>query len=72
MNGNTFVAFGAAAQVTEVTANGDVMWEAQLTNNGMKVPFLQSQTVRIAVSIRGAMAPRIVSSSNEWFGRRST
>jgi len=38
-NGNTFVAFGAAAQVTEVTANGEVMWEAQLTNNGMKVPF---------------------------------
>jgi hypothetical protein len=38
-NGNTFVAFGAAARVAEVTASGDVVWEAQMNNNGKKVPF---------------------------------
>lgn len=38
-NGNTFVAFGAAARVAEVTPGGDVVWEAQMNNNGQKVPF---------------------------------
>jgi outer membrane protein assembly factor BamB len=38
-NGNTFVAFGAAARVAEVTPSGDVVWEAQMNNNGQKVPF---------------------------------
>lgn len=43
-NGNTFVAFGAASQVVEVTANGDVVWEAQVTSNGKRVPFLYRAT----------------------------
>ncbi|MDQ6872642.1 MAG: aryl-sulfate sulfotransferase [Gemmatimonadota bacterium] len=38
-NGNTLVAFGAAAQLAEVTAGGQVMWEAQMQNAGVKVPF---------------------------------
>ena len=38
-NGNTFVAFGAAAQVAEVTPSGQVVWEARMTNNALKVPF---------------------------------
>ena len=38
-NGNTLVAFGAAAQVAEVTAQGSVVWEAQMQNGGVKVPF---------------------------------
>lgn len=43
-NGNTFVAFGAAAQLSEVTPSGDVVWEAQMTNNGQKVPFFYRAT----------------------------
>ena len=39
-NGNTFVAFGATAQVAEVTPAGAVVWEAQMTNNGQRVPYL--------------------------------
>jgi hypothetical protein len=39
-NGNTLVAFGAASRVAEVTPTGQVVWEAQLTNGGSKVPFL--------------------------------
>ena len=38
-NGNTLVAFGAAAQVAEVTAQGSLVWEAQMKHNGVKVPF---------------------------------
>ena len=38
-NGNTFVAFGAASRVAEVTPAGQVVWEAQMTNSGSKVPF---------------------------------
>lgn len=38
-NGNTLVAFGAAAQVAEVTPYGSVIWEAQMQNDGVKVPF---------------------------------
>src|SRR5689334_4451557 len=38
-NGNTLVAFGAAAQVAEVTPQGSVVWEAQMQNGGVKVPF---------------------------------
>ena len=38
-NGNTLVAFGAEARVAEVAANGNVIWESQLTDNGRKVPF---------------------------------
>jgi hypothetical protein len=43
-NGNTLVAFGAAAQVAEVTASGGVVWEGVVTNNGQKVPFLYRAT----------------------------
>jgi outer membrane protein assembly factor BamB len=38
-NGNTVVAFGAEARVVEVAADGTVVWESQLTDNGRKVPF---------------------------------
>ena len=38
-NGNTLVAFGAASRVVEVTTSGQVVWEAQMTNSGSKVPF---------------------------------
>ena len=38
-NGNTLVAFGAAAVISEVTADGTVLWEAQMQNNGIKVPY---------------------------------
>ena len=38
--GNTLVAFGAAARVAEVTANGAVVWEGDLTNYGQRVPYL--------------------------------
>lgn len=38
-NGNTFVAFGADSRVAEVSPNGSVVWEAQLTDDGRKVPF---------------------------------
>jgi hypothetical protein len=43
-DGNTFVAFGAAARVAEVTATGDVVWEALMTNSGLKVPFFYRAT----------------------------
>jgi hypothetical protein len=38
-NGNTLVAFGAAAQIAEVTADGTVVWESQMQNDGVKVPY---------------------------------
>ena len=38
-NGNTIVAFGAAAVIAEVDATGTVMWEAQMQQNGIKVPY---------------------------------
>ncbi len=38
-SGNTIIAFGAAAQVAEVTPQGSVIWEAQMQNGGVKVPF---------------------------------
>jgi hypothetical protein len=38
-NGNTLVGFGAAATMTEVTPEGQVLWEGRLTVNGQPVPY---------------------------------
>ena len=46
-NGNTLVAFGAAAVVAEVTPDGTVLWEAQMQNAGTKVPYFY-RAIRIA------------------------
>jgi Arylsulfotransferase (ASST) len=43
-NGNTFVGFGADSRVVEVAPNGDVLWDALLTDNGRRVPFFYRAT----------------------------
>ncbi|MBA3646194.1 MAG: aryl-sulfate sulfotransferase [Gemmatimonadaceae bacterium] len=53
--GNTLLAFGAAAHLTEVGAGGSVLWEADLTNDGRRAPFLY-RARRIA-SLYQASAP---------------
>jgi hypothetical protein len=54
-NGNTLVAFGAAAQVAEVSPQGSVIWEAQMQNAGVKVPFFY-RAIRLG-SLYEAIAP---------------
>ena len=54
-NGNTLVAFGAAAQVAEVTPQGSVVWEAQMQKAGAKVPFFY-RAIRLQ-SLYQAVAP---------------
>jgi len=38
-NGNTLVGYGARSFMTEVTPDGQVVWEGRLTVNGQPVPF---------------------------------
>jgi len=38
-SGNTLVGYGAASSMTEVTAEGQVVWQGRLTLNGQALPF---------------------------------
>lgn len=46
-NGHTIVAFGAAGVISEVDTGGTVIWEAQMQQNGVKVPYFY-RAIRIA------------------------
>ncbi|MFL5500646.1 MAG: aryl-sulfate sulfotransferase, partial [Gemmatimonadaceae bacterium] len=54
-NGNTLVAFGAAAVIAEVTRDGTVVWETQMNNGGVKVPYFY-RAIRLG-SLYQSVAP---------------